>query len=39
MERNPYYNLEVEEALIGSLLLDEDLIKDCTIRPEHLIRT
>ena len=36
MERNPYYNLEVEEAFIGSLFLDEDLIKDCTIRPEHL---
>jgi len=36
MERSPYYNLEVEEALIGSLFLDGDLIKDCTIRPEHL---
>ena len=35
MEINPYYNLEVEETLIGSLLIDGDLIKDCTIRPEH----
>ena len=36
MERSPYYNLEVEEALIGALFLEEDLMKDCTIRPEHL---
>ena len=35
MERNPYYNLEVEETVIGALLLDGDLIEDCTLRPEH----
>jgi len=36
MNKNPYYSLEVEEAFIGSLLLDGELIKDCSLRPEHL---
>jgi len=36
MNKNPYYSLEVEEALIGSLLLDGELIKDCSLRPEQL---
>ena len=35
MERNPYYSIEAEEAIIGALFLDGELIKDCTIRPEH----
>jgi replicative DNA helicase len=35
MGMNPYYNLEVEETVIGALLIDGDLIKDCTLRPEH----
>ena len=35
MGMNPYYNLEVEETVIGALLMDGDLIKDCTLRPEH----
>ena len=35
MERNPYYHIEVEEAIIGALFLDGELIKECTLRPEH----
>ncbi len=35
MERNPYYSLEAEEAVIGSLLLEGDLIKDCSLLSEH----
>ena len=35
MERNPYYSIEAEEAIIGALFLDGELIKDCTLRPEH----
>ena len=33
MERNPYYSIEAEEAIIGALFLDGELIKDCTLRP------
>ncbi|WP_071394809.1 replicative DNA helicase [Bacillus tuaregi] len=36
MNKSPYYSLEVEEAFIGSLLLDGELIKECTIIPEQL---
>ena len=35
MERNPYYHIEVEEAIIGALFLDGELIKECTLVPEH----
>ena len=35
MERNPYYSIEAEEAIIGALFLEGELIKDCTLRPEH----
>ncbi len=35
MERNPYYSLEAEEAVIGALLLEGDLIKDCSLMSEH----
>ena len=31
MERNPYYHIEVEEAIIGALFLDGELIKECTL--------
>ena len=33
MERNPYYCIEVEEAVIGALFLDGELIKECTLVP------
>lgn len=33
---NPTESLQVEEAFIGSLFLDQELIHDCTIRPEQL---
>ena len=35
MERNPYYTIEVEEAIIGALFLDGELMKECTLRPDH----
>ena len=35
MERNPYYSIETEEAIISALFLDGELIKDCILRPEH----
>lgn len=35
MERNPYYQIEVEEAMIDALFLDGEWIKECTLRPEH----
>ena len=34
MERNPYYHIEVEEAIIGALFLDGELMKECTLVPE-----
>ncbi|MBT2690133.1 replicative DNA helicase [Bacillus sp. ISL-47] len=30
------YSQEAEEALVGALFLEEGLVKDCTVRPEHL---
>ena len=36
MGRNSYYNLEVEQSVIGALLLEGDLIKDCTLHPDQL---
>ncbi|XTP54060.1 replicative DNA helicase [Niallia sp. Krafla_26] len=35
MERNPYYHIEVEEAIIGALFLEGELIHECTLLPEH----
>ena len=35
MERNPYYHVEVEEAIIGALFLDGELMKECTLVPAH----
>ncbi|WP_338472720.1 replicative DNA helicase [Niallia sp. XMNu-256] len=35
MERNPYFHIEVEQAVIGALFLEGELIKECTLRPEH----
>ena len=35
MERSRYYCIEVEEAVIGALFLDGELIKECTLVPEH----
>ncbi|MDQ0221347.1 replicative DNA helicase [Peribacillus cavernae] len=35
MEAAVLFNQEAEEAVIGSLFLEEDLIKDCTLIPEH----
>ena len=37
MERNPYYSIEAEEAIIGALFLDGELIKDCTFGPSIFI--
>lgn len=39
MERNPYYHIEVEQAIIGSLFLDGELMKECTLRAEHFYST
>ncbi|WHY79937.1 DnaB-like helicase N-terminal domain-containing protein [Neobacillus sp. WH10] len=30
------FNQEAEEALVGAFFLDEELVKECTIRPEQL---
>ncbi|WP_338473082.1 DnaB-like helicase N-terminal domain-containing protein [Niallia sp. XMNu-256] len=39
MERNPYFHIEVEQAVIGTLFLDGELIKGCTLQPEHFYST
>lgn len=39
MERNPFYSLDAEEAVIGSILLEGELIKDCSLQPEHFYST
>ncbi|GIN19403.1 replicative DNA helicase [Siminovitchia fordii] len=36
MEERPLYSKEVEEAFVGALLLDGDLAKESTIKPEQL---
>jgi replicative DNA helicase len=30
------YSLEAEQAVLGSLLLEPELIKDCKVKPQHL---
>ena len=30
------FNEEAEEALVGAFFLEEELVKECTIRPEEL---
>lgn len=35
MERNMYFSLEAEEAVIGSLLLEGELLKECSLKPEQ----
>lgn len=34
--KNGLFNKQAEEALIGSLLLENELIKECTVKPEQL---
>ncbi|MBU8878795.1 replicative DNA helicase [Bacillus sp. FJAT-29790] len=36
MQEFELFNQEAEEAVVGSLFLEEGLVKDCTIRPEQL---
>lgn len=36
MEESPLYSKEVEEAFVGALLLDGNLAKESTIKPEQL---
>ncbi|MFZ7942782.1 replicative DNA helicase [Neobacillus sp. 19] len=36
MEGHEPFNQEAEEALVGAFFLEEDLVKECTIRPEQL---
>jgi replicative DNA helicase len=36
MEEIFLYSLEAEQAVLGSLLLEPELIKDCKVKPQHL---
>lgn len=36
MEELLLYSLEAEQALLGILLIEPDLIKECKVRPQHL---
>ncbi|SFA86408.1 MULTISPECIES: replicative DNA helicase [unclassified Bacillus (in: firmicutes)] len=36
MSGNAPFNLEAEAAVVGAFFLDNELVKECTIRPEHL---
>lgn len=36
MEELLLYNQEAEQAILGTLLIEPDLIKDCKVRPHHL---
>jgi replicative DNA helicase len=36
MEEYELYSLKAEQAVVGAIYLEEDLIKECTILPEHL---
>ena len=37
MERTPYYSIEAEEAIIGALFLDGELIKDYSVTSKFWI--